>query len=98
MNFVSDFELNVSRECSKQGYDGAICGHIHQAAIEHHESFIYMNCGDWVESCTALIEGVDGEFQIVDWLQPLSENNVVQLIPPKPETGPKLTDPGRHAA
>ena len=98
VNFISDFELNVSRECIKQGYDGAICGHIHQAAIEHHESFIYMNCGDWVESCTALIEGVDGEFQIIDWLQPAPADNVVQLTPPKPETGPELTDPGRHAA
>lgn len=57
-----------------------------------------MNCGDWVESCTALIEGVDGEFQIIDWLQPAPADNVVQLSPPKPETGPELTDPGRHAA
>ncbi|RPG30092.1 MAG: UDP-2,3-diacylglucosamine diphosphatase [Gammaproteobacteria bacterium TMED92] len=94
VNFISDFESNVSRECTKRGFRGAICGHIHHAAIHKSETFDYMNCGDWVESCTALIECLDGEFQIVDWLHPGKNDNVVTL-PSQPAAVP---DPGRHAA
>ena len=43
-----------------------ICGHIHHAEIRSIGEIAYMNCGDWVESCTALVQTVDGHFQIID--------------------------------
>jgi len=48
--------------------DGIICGHIHHANIRDIDNISYMNCGDWVESCTALVENYDGTFEIVKWV------------------------------
>jgi UDP-2,3-diacylglucosamine pyrophosphatase LpxH len=47
-----------------------ICGHIHHAAIRDEHGVRYMNCGDWVESCTALAEHDDGSFEIITWTGP----------------------------
>ena len=67
VNFISEFEGAIAHQCQKEGYDGAICGHIHHAEIRDIDGVLYMNCGDWVESCTALVEGAQGGFQILDW-------------------------------
>jgi UDP-2,3-diacylglucosamine pyrophosphatase LpxH len=47
--------------------DGIICGHIHHANIRNIDDIMYMNCGDWVESCTALVEHLDGTWEIIKW-------------------------------
>jgi UDP-2,3-diacylglucosamine pyrophosphatase LpxH len=47
-----------------------ICGHIHYATIRDEQGIRYMNCGDWVESCTALAEHEDGRFEIITWTDP----------------------------
>ena len=49
--------------------DGVICGHIHTAALHDDYGLRYINCGDWVESCTAVAEGHDGTFEIITWTQ-----------------------------
>ena len=67
VNFMSDYEINVSKECQRRGFDGVVCGHIHKAEIKKIETSTYMNCGDWVESCTALIEDESGDFKIIKW-------------------------------
>ena len=66
VNFVNDYESSVSRECKRRGFGGVICGHIHHAEIRSIGEIAYMNCGDWVESCTALVQTFDGHFQIID--------------------------------
>jgi hypothetical protein len=48
------------------GVEGVICGHIHRAEIRTVQGFEYLNCGDWVESCTALVEHFDGSFEILN--------------------------------
>lgn len=73
VNFMSDFEITLAAEAGRLGADGVICGHIHHALIRDMHGVTYMNCGDWVESCTALAEDEAGRFQIIDWrsrLQP----------------------------
>jgi len=77
VNFISDFEIHVSNECKKRGFDGVICGHIHRAEISEINGIKYKNCGDWVESCTALVENLDGSFEIIDWAEKL--NNKIYL-------------------
>lgn len=67
VNFVSEFEASVAKECRREGFDGVVCGHIHHAEITDIDGVRYMNCGDWVESCTALVEDADGSFRIIDW-------------------------------
>jgi UDP-2,3-diacylglucosamine pyrophosphatase LpxH len=67
VNFISAFEETLSGEARRQNADGVICGHIHHATIRDIGGISYMNCGDWVESSTALVERLDGAFEIVEW-------------------------------
>jgi UDP-2,3-diacylglucosamine pyrophosphatase LpxH len=67
VNFIGEFEHMLAAEARRRGLDGVICGHIHHAVIRSEPDFRYMNCGDWVESCTALVENFDGAFEIVTW-------------------------------
>ena len=68
VNYIGRFEEVLVAEARREGVDGIICGHIHHAAIEHYDGIDYLNSGDWVESCTALVEHLDGRFEIVRWL------------------------------
>jgi UDP-2,3-diacylglucosamine pyrophosphatase LpxH len=65
VSFVSDFENLMAEYCAKRRVDGIICGHIHKAAIKKIGDVEYMNDGDWVESCSALVEHHDGTWEIV---------------------------------
>lgn len=67
INFIFDFEDAVAREVRKRGLDGVICGHIHWAALRDHQGVQYMNCGDWVDSCTAIVEHQDGTLELIHW-------------------------------
>jgi UDP-2,3-diacylglucosamine pyrophosphatase LpxH len=67
VDFVFKFEQNLVAYCKKRGFDGVICGHIHHAEIKVVDGVVYMNDGDWVESCTALVEHLDGLWEIVTW-------------------------------
>jgi len=67
VDFIFEFERNLATYCKKKGYDGVICGHIHTAEIKTIDGVIYMNDGDWTESCTALVEHHDGRWKIITW-------------------------------
>ena len=67
VDFIFKFEENLADYCKKRGFDGVICGHIHHAEIKEINGVTYMNDGDWVESCTALVEHWDGRWEIVTW-------------------------------
>lgn len=68
VSYISRFEEVVAREAQEQGLDGVVCGHIHSAEIRKIGDVTYYNDGDWVESCTALVEEHDGAMRIVEWL------------------------------
>ena len=53
--------------CGPQHVDGVICGHTHHAEIEEINGILYCNDGDWVESCTALAESLDGSLHLLKW-------------------------------
>lgn len=67
LNFIFAFENNLVDYARSKGYKGVICGHIHTAEIKEINGITYMNDGDWVESCTALVENLDGTFELVHW-------------------------------
>jgi UDP-2,3-diacylglucosamine pyrophosphatase LpxH len=69
MRYINQFEMLAARHARQAGYDGVICGHIHRANIRHIEGTLYCNTGDWVESCSALIESTSGELQLLRWPQ-----------------------------
>ena len=67
VDFIFQFEKNITNYCRKKGYQGVICGHIHSPQIKQINDIIYMNDGDWVESCSAIVEHETGEWEIVYW-------------------------------
>jgi len=67
VNYIGDFERTLAAEAQRHSADGVICGHIHHAAIHDRFGVRYLNCGDWVESCTAIAEHADGRFEIITW-------------------------------
>lgn len=69
VNFIGDFETVLAEEARKLRADGIVCGHIHHAADHVIEGVHYYNTGDWVESCTAIVEHHDGRMEIIDWSQ-----------------------------
>src|SRR5262245_9551217 len=68
VNFIGEYERALAAEARRRGVDGVICGHIHHAVIRNDFGLAYINCGDWVESCTAVVEHFDGRFEIVRWV------------------------------
>ena len=81
VSYISDFETAVAREARERGFDGVICGHIHQAAIRDIEGILYCNDGDWVESLTALVETREGKLEIVEWRKTGSAATSLALRP-----------------
>jgi len=67
VSFIFDFEAAVARHGRERGVTGVICGHIHAAAIRDVEGITYINCGDWVDSCTAIVEHLDGRMELIAW-------------------------------
>ena len=66
---IDRFETALAQEARRRGLDGVVCGHIHHAEMRMVQGILYMNDGDWVESCTALVEHADGRFELIDWAQ-----------------------------
>jgi UDP-2,3-diacylglucosamine pyrophosphatase LpxH len=64
---IDRFESALANEARRRGFDGVVCGHIHHAEMRQVNGVLYMNDGDWVESCTALVEHDDGRLELVDW-------------------------------
>lgn len=69
VNFISNFENVLAYEAKRQKVSGVISGHIHRAEIMHINDVLYCNCGDWVESFTALVEGHDGSLKLIRWAE-----------------------------
>jgi UDP-2,3-diacylglucosamine pyrophosphatase LpxH len=67
VNFIGEFEEAIADEAKRRDADGVICGHIHHAADRFIGGIRYLNCGDWVESRTAIVENFAGEFRLIRW-------------------------------
>ena len=67
LEFVYGFEESVAHHVRQMGLDGVVCGHIHSAAIKNINGVTYINCGDWVDSCTAIVEHDDGRMELIRW-------------------------------
>ncbi|WP_153159613.1 UDP-2,3-diacylglucosamine diphosphatase [Zoogloea sp. 1C4] len=88
LNFIFDFEDSAIRHARERGLDGVVCGHIHWATIKEIGGLLYVNCGDWVDSCTAIVEHFDGRLELVVWgagrplaLPAAVEDDAPQAIP-----------------
>jgi UDP-2,3-diacylglucosamine pyrophosphatase LpxH len=69
VKYIDDFERSLATAARKRRADGVICGHIHHPEVRHIDGVLYANCGDWVESCSALVEHADGRMEILFWME-----------------------------
>ena len=76
---VSEFETQLTDCAREAGCDGVICGHIHAPRIERLGEVAYLNTGDWVENCTALVEQEDGAFELIR-----SDGRLMATLPARP--------------
>jgi UDP-2,3-diacylglucosamine pyrophosphatase LpxH len=83
---IDRFETALAQEARSRGMDGVICGQIHHAEMRMIHGILYMNDGDWVESCTALVEHQDGRFELLDW----SHREAIVMGKPLPMPAPDL--------
>jgi UDP-2,3-diacylglucosamine pyrophosphatase LpxH len=78
---ISAFETFIADEARRQKADGVVCGHIHHAEMRMIGQVLYCNDGDWVESCTAMVEHMDGRLEIIYWA--LQRDALLGLTPQK---------------
>ena len=84
--FISQFEAAVAHAAAERGVDGVVCGHIHCAEVRQFRGVTYYNDGDWVESCTALVEHRDGKLEILDWAaRTAAKRHAAAPVDAKPE-------------
>ena len=89
VNYIGAFEQALANEAKRVGADGVVCGHIHHPRIAESPGFRYVNTGDWMESCTAVVEHHDGRLEIIRW-------TVIQAEPDSDDDGSSATHrPGR---
>ena len=81
VQFIDQFEAAVAEEARRRGADGVVCGHIHKADLREIDGITYANDGDWVESCTALVEHFDGRLEILQWAKLRSWSMIERSAP-----------------
>lgn len=74
VNFIGTYEETLAAEASRHRVDGIICGHIHHATMSEINGIQYINTGDWVESCTAIVEDNNGELSLINWANEMRMN------------------------
>ncbi len=101
VNFIGEFEHALAEEAKRREVDGIICGHIHHAADRPIVGTRYLNCGDWVESCTALAEDDKGQIHLIRWQDAVAARKAVPALPaeePTPALPAMLTSPAKEQA
>ena len=76
VNFIGAFEEELAGEARRRGADGVICGHIHHPAIRDIDGVTYVNTGDFVESCSLVVEHDDGRLEILYWSKPAASRGL----------------------
>jgi UDP-2,3-diacylglucosamine pyrophosphatase LpxH len=82
VSYISSFEQAVAHEVKRRGVDGVVCGHIHRAEISQLDGVLYCNDGDWVESCSALVEDRNGSLSIWNWTEMQAGLRVIEPVAP----------------
>jgi len=81
VKYIANFERALAVEARRRGVDGVICGHIHRAEITAFGTVTYCNTGDWVESCTTLVEDFQGRLSLLRWTETVDLLAGSQVLP-----------------
>lgn len=81
--YIARYESLVLERARRDGLDGHVCGHIHYGAARSERGLLYLNDGDWVEHCTALVEHHDGTLELLHWGD---RRTSLARIPPRTRT------------
>jgi UDP-2,3-diacylglucosamine pyrophosphatase LpxH len=84
VKYIERYEDAAFKAARTNTVDAIICGHIHRAEIINSGSLTYMNCGDWVESCTALVEHPDGRMELLQWRERVKSLKALRVPGPSP--------------
>lgn len=88
VNFIGEYEKAIARYGADYEVDAVLCGHIHSAAAQRELGGVtYYNCGDWVETCSALVENDDGQIELLHFNP---------FAPPTPAAPPPPFQPARE--
>ncbi|MBV9286986.1 MAG: UDP-2,3-diacylglucosamine diphosphatase [Hyphomicrobiales bacterium] len=87
VNFIGSFERELASEAKRRSVDGVVCGHIHHPVIRQLEDVTYVNVGDFVESCSLVVEHADGRLEVLRWKTPLMLPQAEDLAPLGDERG-----------
>lgn len=79
VNFIGNYQQAIIKAAHHHDVDGVICGHIHHGEVTTFDGIIYGNCGDWVESCSMIVECDDGQLQLLKWDDIVNEENQKRL-------------------
>ncbi len=82
VQYIGSFEEAVAQAARKRGVDTVVCGHIHHAEIRDIDGITYCNDGDWVESCSSLVEDMNGQLRLIDWPRLREQLRVAPLALP----------------
>lgn len=97
VSFIFDFEDAVAHAAQQRGFDGVVCGHIHAAADRRIGNVRYLNCGDWVDTCSAIVEHFDGRIEVVHWgVQGAAASPAPLALPALPSRAPAAERPRRR--
>ena len=92
VQFISDYEESIVATLRQEKLDGVVCGHIHHAELKDMGGFLYVNTGDFVESCSAIVEHQDGSLELLEWASVLEmQGNLGEMTEPVIE-GSQLPD------
>lgn len=98
VSYIESFENAVLEDARARGFDGVVCGHIHHAEVREVGGMIYANDGDWVESCTALVEHESGRLEILRWTRPGEDPRRAaprRARPAQADAGARAAEPAR---
>lgn len=79
VDYIGNFEEALAHLAAEREVDGVVCGHIHHAEIKQINNVLYCNDGDWVESCTSIVEHADGRLELLDWTNEFEKSTLAQV-------------------
>jgi UDP-2,3-diacylglucosamine pyrophosphatase LpxH len=84
VKFIDRYERSLAREAHRRSVCGVICGHVHKPEMRTIDGVLYYNDGDWVESCSALVEHDDGRLELLEWARQRRLDLLAPRRPPAP--------------